>query len=104
MMEGRIECTKNKMRLLLPCEVDHHILSMMRHSVDKMLFESKPKELLIDFSMVEMMDSSAIGLIVGRLEICERIGATLSLTGLSDRTRRLLELGGVTQFSAISIV
>ncbi len=103
MREGKIECGDDKLRLILPCEVDHHILGMMRHSLDKLLFEKKPSELLIDFSGVEMMDSSAIGLILGRLEICERIGASLKLIGVNDRARRLLELGGVMRFGGICV-
>lgn len=103
MREGKIECGEDRVKLILPCEVDHHILGMMRHSLDKLLFEAKPRELLIDFSVVEMMDSSAIGLILGRLQICERIGASLKLTGLNNRARRLLELGGVMRFKGICI-
>ena len=104
MRDGRIEKGEGSIKLILPSEVDHHILSMMRHSLDKLLFEEKPRELFIDFSAVEMMDSSAIGLVLGRLEICERLGARLKLVGVNGRARRLLELGGIIHFKNITIL
>ncbi len=103
MNEGKIEVGDSVITLRLPREVDHHILGLMRHSLDAKLFLVKPTRLVIDFSSVELMDSSAIGLVLGRLEICERVGASLTLSGVNARAKRLLELGGALRVKGINI-
>jgi len=49
------------------------------------------------------MDSSGLGLIIGRSEICRSIGARVVLRGLSERLLRLVRLGGVLRIDNVSI-
>ena len=59
----------------MTCEIDHHTAKPVRERIDKALFEKKPELLVLDFSDVRFMDSSGIGLIIGRCEVCRAIGA-----------------------------
>lgn len=85
------------------CEIDHHTSRIMRELIDKRIFEAKPKELLLDFSSVGFMDSSGIGLIIGRCSVCESIGAYVRLCGLSDNIRKLVRLCGVEKIKNLSV-
>ena len=84
-------------------EIDHHAARSIREEIDKMLFRHRPAVLVLDFSSVEFMDSSGLGLIIGRSEICRSLGAELELRGLSERIFKLVKLGGVLRIDNVSI-
>lgn len=84
-------------------EIDHHTARIFREEIDRALLRETPEVLILDFSEVGFMDSSGIGLIVGRLEAARSVGATLTLCGLSRRLGRLLELSGVDRLSGITV-
>ena len=87
----------------LRVEIDHHTARILREEIDRVLLRETPRTLVLDFSRVDFMDSSGIGLVVGRLEAARSVGATLTLRGLSQRLYRLLELSGVDRLSGIVI-
>ena len=84
-------------------EIDHHTARIFREEIDRALLRESPRVLTLDFSEIGFVDSSGIGLIVGRLEMAREIGATLTLSGLSQRLCRLLELSGVDRLCGIVI-
>ena len=55
----------------IQCDIDHHTAKPMREKIDRRLSEMRPGALLIDFSQVVFMDSSGLGLIMGRAESAE---------------------------------
>ncbi len=86
------------------CEVDHHTARRIRESIDDKLFLSKPRELVLDFEGVRFMDSSGIGLILGRAETVSSIGATLKIRGASPTLMKILRLSGVDKVKNITIL
>jgi stage II sporulation protein AA (anti-sigma F factor antagonist) len=84
-------------------EIDHHTAKSIREAIDSLLFRRRPRELALDFSEVRFMDSSGIGLIIGRGEVCREIGASLKITGLTQMQRKLVRLSGVGKIQGISI-
>lgn len=88
----------------LLAEIDHHTARPMREQIDKMLFKHKPDVLVLDFSEVKFMDSSGIGLIIGRAEISKNINAHVNITGLSPRLLRLVRLSGIEKLTNLSII
>ena len=87
----------------IPGEVDHHNAARLRESIDAKLFYSRPKQLILDFGSVEFMDSSGLALILGRAEVAAAIGATVRLTGLSDRHIKLIRLAGLERIKNLTI-
>ena len=49
----------------IKCDIDHHTARRMRERIDQALFEKRPEVLILDFSSVEFMDSSGLGLVLG---------------------------------------
>ena len=98
------EITKNGKRLIarITCEIDHHTAKIIRESVDSTLADVF-SVLELDFSGVSFMDSSGIGLIIGRAARAEDIGASLEVTGLSPRLRRLVCMSGVERLSNVYV-
>lgn len=77
-------------------EVDHHAAKTIRERTDAALIRSRPGELVLDFSGVTFMDSSGVGLVMGRCKRARALGCKTAVQGLSVRDRRMMELSGLT--------
>ena len=51
-------------------EIDHHSAREMREAIDDAAQKLKPYCLRLDFTEVPFMDSSGVGLILGRVRLC----------------------------------
>ena len=92
-----------KMIVSLSGEIDHHIAKGQREAIDSMLFCKKPELLVLDFSGVRFMDSSGIGLIIGRYDVAMGIGAKMQISGLSETLRKLVRLSGVEKLKNLKV-
>ncbi len=88
----------------LAAEIDHHSAKGIREAIDEMLFKLSPDVLVLDFSEVRFMDSSGIGLIIGRAEIAGEIGAEIRISGLSQTLQRIVRLSGIEKIKNITIM
>ena len=95
--------TKNALTAHICCEIDHHTARILRAEIDRMLFLNKPELLIMDFTSVRFMDSSGIGLILGRLDRAESIGASLRIVGLNPTLMKLVRLSGIERMKSISV-
>lgn len=91
----RIEKEKDKITVYLKGELDHHAARMIREEVDEILRSSLPKLLVMDFSGVPFMDSSGIGLILGRYKLIRTMGGEVVIRGATEAVRRMIELSGL---------
>lgn len=85
------------------CDVDHHTAKIMREKIDRRLYEMKPRLLVLDFSDVVFMDSSGLGLILGRSEKASAIGTSVCVSGLSHGLMRLVKLGGLDKIKNLTV-
>ncbi len=84
-------------------EIDHHTARKIREKIDEQLFSFKPQLLILDFSGVRFMDSSGIGLILGRAQTASSIGVSLQIKGLSPTLSKLMRISGVDKVENITI-
>ena len=54
------------MRYTMPKELDHHVAQKLCKELDLLVDAYQIKELILDFKAMEFMDSSGIGLVIGR--------------------------------------
>ena len=85
-------------------EIDHHTARRIRERIDAEMFLKKPEILVLDFSRVGFMDSSGLGLILGRCSVAEGIGASVRVVGASDQLMRLIRLSGLERVRNLSVV
>ncbi|MBQ8005281.1 MAG: anti-sigma factor antagonist [Clostridia bacterium] len=86
---------KNCITLRLCGEIDHHSSAVMRHKIDEMLLMMQPKKLYLDLSTVDFMDSSGLGLIMGRYSLMERLNGETILLEPTERIKKILTLAGM---------
>lgn len=76
-------------------ELDHHLVDQLRDQMDHHLVTGKIKHIIFDFSNVNFMDSSGIGLIVGRYKVINRLGGRIYCVSLKDSVKRILSMSGL---------
>ena len=82
-------------------EIDHHTASAIRQGIDTTLFEKRPKKLILDLSAVGFMDSSGLGLIMGRYSVMKELGGEMTVWNPSPETRAILTLAGMDRLVKI---
>ena len=93
--------TGDGMTAHLTGEIDHHSAAFMRSHIDAAFVRLKPKTLTLDFSGVTFMDSSGVGLALGRYKKTREQNCALILAGLSDRDKRMMKLSGMQKMEGI---
>ncbi|MBQ8791228.1 MAG: anti-sigma factor antagonist [Ruminiclostridium sp.] len=76
-------------------EIDHHTARDMRMLIDSEIEGTLPKSLILDFSGVQFMDSSGIGLILGRKRLVEALGGGLYIKNTKPHIRKIISLAGL---------
>ena len=74
----------NTLTIYLKGEIDHHTAREIREAADSLIQLNKPSVLRLDFSGVTFMDSSGIGLIMGRYRIMMLYGGPRRSAGRCD--------------------
>ena len=66
-------------------DIDHHTARELRLAIDEAIERDKPGLLLLDFQGVDFMDSSGIGLVMGRYKVMPKyISRVFKLSGLEQ--------------------
>lgn len=76
-------------------DIDHHSAREMRQRIDGEAERLHPTLLVLDFSHVQFMDSSAIGLIMGRYRLMQLIGGYIRVSNVPQHLKRIIELSGI---------
>lgn len=79
----------------LCCEIDHHTARHLRQRLDSELFLHRPRTLIMDFSGVKFMDSSGIGVIMGRYKQMSYVGGTVCVCGIEKNVDRIFQMSGL---------
>ncbi len=94
-MGVKISVEGDVLTALLEGDIDHHTAKAMRESIDESSVKFKPKLMNIDFSKVQFMDSSGIGLIMGRYKLMLKTKGNLKVINVPARLERMVKLSGL---------
>ena len=89
--------------VMLP-EIDHHTAKIIREAADACIEKERPKRIILDFSPVTFMDSSGLGLILGRVKKAEEKSAVVTVRGLSPKLNKLLRMSGIEKIKSLTLV
>jgi stage II sporulation protein AA (anti-sigma F factor antagonist) len=76
-------------------ELDHHNAIPIRNHADKQIMERNIKDIVFDFTGSDFMDSSGIGVIMGRYKKVIFTGGKVFVTGISPNVDRIFRLSGL---------
>lgn len=82
-------------------EIDHHSAVQIREEIDESIKNYEPKKIILNFERVGFMDSSGIGLVMGRYKLASSINADLKITGMSNHIKKVMMLAGLSKLVII---
>ena len=89
-MEGK------NLYVVLPEQFDHHNSIHLVEDTDCFLRQYQLKAMIFDFSFTKFMDSSGIGILLGRYKRMKFLGGEVYIENASERIYRMLEIAGLT--------
>lgn len=92
----------SRMIVYLPKELDHHFTQQIIAKVDQELEKGLIRQLVFDFSKTTFMDSSGIGMIMGRKRLLGYCRGTVSAIHVNDRILRIMQFSGMCRHIEIS--
>lgn len=94
-MEQNCKIVGTKMYVFLMGEVDHHYVKEIKKEMDGKLGFYIIKELILDFTNVQFMDSAGIGLIMHGYQYMKNVLGSITCVGMSQRIKKSLAAAGV---------
>ena len=76
-------------------ELDHRAATQMRGELDELLSDGTIRRLVLDLRRLNFMDSSGIGLIIGRYKLMARRGGSVAVVNADRRMDRIFEMAGL---------
>lgn len=100
-MSLRLESGTDVLTAFLGGEIDHHTAKDLREGIDSAASEQKPGKLVLDFREVTFMDSSGIGLVMGRYRLMRELGGELRVTGVPSHIKKVMRLSGLDKLAVL---
>ena len=91
----KLERNDHTLTARLDGEIDHHHVLFLRAAMDRVLNDSRAATLVFDLSKVDFMDSSGIGLLIGRYKRMLSRGGQTYISASNPQVDRLLHLSGI---------
>ena len=82
-------------------ELDHHTAATVREVVERELRRTGAIHIAFDFSQVTFMDSSGIGMIMGRYKTVHALGGDIILCGMNREIQRIVKMAGLEKITRI---
>lgn len=76
-------------------DLDHHLSQLIRIPIDEKIDKNGIDAVVFDFKNTGFMDSSGIGLIMGRYKLLSRKGGKVFVTNVSPAIKRIFEISGL---------
>ena len=97
----KYQVEENCLTIFLPGELDHHNAEEIRKGADKLIEENHIKCVIFDFQETNFMDSSGIGVIMGRYKMVYLLGGEVWAVHANERMKKILTMSGVTKIMEI---
>lgn len=94
-MEEDFKVIDNYLMIRMPVEIDHHQSVDISKRADRYIVSKKVGNVVFDFERTTFMDSSGVGVILGRYRKIACFGGKVYAVHVDKRIRRLLLLSGM---------
>lgn len=81
-------------------ELDHCLAENMRNAIDASVIRNGAKLIVFDMSDVSFMDSSGIGMMIGRYKFMKKRGGKVRVRGMNAQVERIFKMSGLYQIIA----
>jgi len=84
-------------------EIDQHTADKIRRKVDGDIERFSPRKVIFDFSDILFMDSSGIGMVLGRYKLVKLLGGQFEIINVKKRLKRIFDMSGVSRIIPIQM-
>ena len=98
-MPVKIENQEGIITAFIMGDIDHHSAKEIRETIDFALESSLPETLILDFKDVTFMDSSGIGLVMGRYKLMQSMNGQLRIQNVSSHMKKVMRLAGLDKLA-----
>lgn len=95
------EIIKNNLIIRLEGELDHHTSEEVRRKIDSEYYDNNLLNMILDLEGLNFMDSSGIGLVMGRYKNCKEQGGEISIVNVNSNVERILKMSGLMKIANI---
>lgn len=79
-------------------DIDMNACKVLRTVIDGYIMKYQPKEFVMDLTNVKFMDSSGIGLLMGRYNLIKLLDSSMTIVNPSESIKRIIELSTVGKY------
>lgn len=100
-LTAKYEFSDRTLKITLTGEIDHHTARAVREEIDRQIYLCRAKTVLLDLKRVGFMDSSGLGLVLGRYAHVKEAGGELKVLDPSKGAERVLRMAGAEKIIPI---
>lgn len=100
-MKNIYDSEKGSLTVYMPKEIDHHTAGKLRMETDTLIAAYHVRILIFDFEQTEFMDSSGIGVMIGRCKNLGYQGGEVFARNLNERVRKIFFVSGLQKIIKI---
>ncbi len=90
-----MDILKNYLIVKLKGELDHHTSEDVRKKIDQQYYNNNLMNIILDLRGLSFMDSSGIGLIIGRYRNCKERKGRVFIVSTNPYIDRILKMSGL---------
>lgn len=94
---GEFQIIDNCLIIKLPKEVDHHGATYISETADRYILRNDVHHVVFDFEDTEFMDSSGIGIVMGRYRKISCFGGQVYAIHANRQLQRILKASGLNR-------
>lgn len=76
-------------------EIDQDTVDKIKRKIDDEIEKYLPKKVIFDFEDITFMDSSGIGMVLGRYKLIKLIGGDMEIVNVSKTVNRIFKMSGI---------
>ncbi len=100
-MEINLISEKRTIIVKIQTDLDHHTAAEIRRNVDTKIKSSNAINVIFDFGLVDFMDSSGIGMLMGRYKITNILGGKVIIFGAKKEVMRIIDMSGIDKIISV---
>lgn len=97
----KYQVQENCLTIFLPEDVDHHNAKEIKREADRLIDREHIRYIIFDFADTGFMDSSGIGVIMGRYKKVYMMGGEVWAVHTNERMKKILTMSGVMKIMQI---
>ena len=101
MLEITVTIKKTVLVVSLSGELDHHTAKDVKNLIEEVIKNRGVVNLVFDFTTLTFMDSSGIGVVIGRYKLVRSMGGKVTIVSPARNVSKLLSMSGINKIIEI---